>query len=603
MNILLVAINSKYIHSNPAVFSLKACTGAYQPYVSIAEFTINQPAAFLIREIYQRQPAVIAFSCYIWNRTMIGQIIPDLQKILPGTDIWAGGPEVSYCAMETVQQWHLRGVLAGPGEGTFCRLVSAYVDGTASQLPAVMDGSHIPKPAFNEIPFWYPDLLKPDSPSDFEHRILYYESSRGCPFSCSYCLSSIDKAVEFRDTARVCQELDFFLQHKVRQVKFIDRTFNCKKGHALPILQYIASHDNGVTNFHFEMAADLLDEDYFAVFKKLRPGAVQLEIGIQSTCPETIDEIDRQMDIDKTMAVIRRLAALQNIHVHVDLIAGLPFENLPTFQRSFEDVYALRPHQLQLGFLKVLKGSPMETRAPLYRLVYSSLPPYEVLATKWLSYDDVCRLKQIEEMVEVYYNSGQFVHTLSYLCHYFDSPYAMYESLADWYEKHRLTSIQPSRIRRYEILLEFGMAHITAASRTADLRTGNAALAGLPEYGNAALAGLCRPGNTVIQAHAALTEYLIYDLYLREHMKNRPAFAPPQERWKGAIYNLLHQEAQTHAIFPELAGCNYRELTKAIHTEVFLHLFGHPAAVLFSYKKRDPLTNNGTAFIIHGFTP
>lgn len=556
MKILLVAINAKYIHSNPAVHSLRSCAGEYKSCIEIAEFTINQPPDFILREIYKRQPGVIAFSCYIWNRDVMDALIPDLHRILPHVDIWAGGPEVSYDAAATIERWRLRGVMTGPGEAAFARLTAAYAAGTPGELPAVLDGAHIPRLMLDEIPFWYEEM------QDFEHRIVYYESSRGCPFSCSYCLSSIDRVMDFRQTGRVCRELDYFLERKVPQVKFIDRTFNCKKEHALPILRHILTHDNGVTNFHFEIAADLLDEDYFAILEKLRPGAVQLEIGVQSTCGETIAEIRRRMDFDRVAAVVRRISSWKNIHIHLDLIAGLPFEDLQRFRVSFNDVYALRPQQLQLGFLKVLKGSDMERQAPRYDLLYTKRPPYEVLSTRWLSYEDICRLKQIEEMVEIYYNSGQFTHTLEYMLTRFESAFSMYESLAAWHEKYGLFGIQSSRIRKYEILLQWGASRIPA-----DLQA------------------------------QALTEYLLYDLYLREHMKNRPAFAPSLEPWKDAIHDILHRESMEHSLFPELADCNYRELTKALHAEVFTAIFDRSTLVLFGYDKRDPLTNNGTVAV------
>lgn len=563
MKILLVAVNAKYIHSNPAVHSLRSCAGEYKSCTEIAEFTINQPTGFILREIYKRQPDVIAFSCYIWNREVMDALILDLHRILPRADIWAGGPEVSYDAAETAAKWGLRGVMTGPGEAAFARLAAAYGTGTSRELPAVLDGNNMPRLSLDEIPFWYEDM------KDFENRIIYYESSRGCPFSCSYCLSSIDRTMDFRRPERVCRELDFFLEKKVPQVKFVDRTFNCKKEHALPILQHILEHDNGVTNFHFEIAADLLDEDYFAVLEKLRPGAVQLEIGVQSTCEETIAEICRKMDFERVAAVVRRVSSWGNIHIHLDLIAGLPFEDLRRFQISFNDVYALRPQQLQLGFLKVLKGSRMERQAPEYDLAYTSRPPYEVLSTRWLSYEDVCHLKQLEETVEIYYNSGQFTHTLECMLPLFENAFSMYESLAQWYEKNGLFGIQSSRIRKYEILLEWGTAQI--------LRCGQAQAKRLL---------------------SALREYLLYDLYLRENMKNRPAFAPSLEPWKDAIHDILHRESEEHTLFPELAEYNYRELTKALHAEVFTAVFDEPALALFGYAKRDPLTGNGTVAIL-----
>ncbi len=588
MKILLIAVNARYIHSNPAVFSLKACTGIYNSYVDIIEFTINQPPSYLLQEIYKRQPDVAAFSCYIWNRTILDSVIPDLHKILPKTDFWAGGPEVSYNAQEMIDRWQLSGVMTGPGEGSFSYLVSSYVNGTADSLPAVLDQTNTVRLSLNEIPFWYGgygikdtsdgcisntgdtgtynDIQREKNRADFTNRIIYYESSRGCPFSCSYCLSSIDKTMDFLPVERVCRELDFFLEQEVPQVKFTDRTFNCKKDHALPVLRHILEHDNGITNFHFEISADLMDEDYFTILKQLRPGAVQLEIGIQSTCPETIAAIDRKMDFAKAADVVRQISLWHNIHIHLDLIAGLPFEDLYTFQNSFNDVYALQPQQLQLGFLKVLKGSAMEQRALQYDLVYTSLPPYEVLSTKWLSYQDVCRLKQVEEVLETYYNSGQFVHTLAFLCNHFDTPFAMYESLARWYEKHALFGIQSSRLKKYETILAFGTAYIMNERQ-------------IDAYEKS-------------RQISILTEYVTYDLYLREHVKNRPSFAASLEKWKDIIHDILHREAETHELFPELADSGYRELTKTLHVEVFSSVFDMPCAVLFSYENRDPLTNN-----------
>ena len=583
MNILLVAINAKYIHSNPAVYSLKSCVGEYESHVNIIEFTINQQSSYILQEIYRKHPDVIAFSCYIWNYNLIDNLIHDLHQILPEADIWAGGPEVSYDASEVIQRWQLRGVMVGPGEYVFRHLVSSYVQNTSDELPAVLDGNNTCRLSLDEIPFWYENL------KDFEHRIIYYESSRGCPFSCSYCISSIDKTMDFRSVDRVCWELNFFLERKVPQVKFVDRTFNCKKDHALPILQYILEHDNGITNFHFEMAADLLDVDYFALFERFRPGAVQLEIGVQSTNGRTIDEINRKMDFEKVSAAVRRITEQDNIHVHLDLIAGLPYEDLQTFQISFNDVYFLYPKQLQLGFLKVLKGSNMEKRAAEYELKYTSLPPYEVLSTKWLSYEDVCHLKCIEEVLEIYYNSGQFHNSLEYLCSYFDTPYAMYEFIADWYEEHNLFGVQSSRVQKYKILLECGTAHITSCMERQKDMCGQCTSGYklLEERATAKEMSVC---DLVI---AVFREYLTCDLYLREHMKNRPVFFSSLESWKNDIHGILHEEAESHALFPFLQNCNYRELTKILHVEVFEYIFDCPTAMIFCYERRNPLTKNG----------
>lgn len=560
MNILLVAVNAKYIHSNPAVFSLKSCAGEYEPYVTVLEFTINQQPSYILREIYKKNPDVAAFSCYIWNRSIIGEVICDLHKIMPDLDIWAGGPEVSYDALEVIEEWKLRGVMTGPGEGSFYHMVSSYVNGTDGDLPIVLDGNHAFRLPLERIPFWYKDL------KDFEHRIIYYESSRGCPFSCSYCLSSIDKTMDFRSVGRVCDELDFFLYHNVPQVKFVDRTFNCKKDHAIPILRHILENDNNVTNFHFEIAADLLDEEYLFLLRQMRPGAVQLEIGVQSTNPETIVEINRKMDFTKLAGIVKEISSWNNIHIHLDLIAGLPFENIEKFRKSFNDVYVLYPEQLQLGFLKVLKGSHMAANASLYHLVYTSIPPYEVLSTKWISYDDICHLKQIEEVLEIYYNSGQFKQSLAYLNLYFATPFDLYDSLALWYDEHGLFGIQSSRVKKYDILLEFGKNYIYNHNES----------------------------HLTDKHISMLKEYIAFDLYLREHMKNRPSFLFSMEPYKERIHEILHRESEAHELFPQLKDCSYRDLMRILHVEIFENIFDEPVSFVFWYDKRDPLTNNCT---------
>ena len=560
MKILLVAINAKYIHSNPAVLSLKACAGGYASHVEIAEFTINQSGSYILQEIYKKHPDVLAFSCYIWNYRIIDSIIHDIHKILPGVDIWAGGPEVSYDPQEIIDKWQLRGVMTGPGEGVFRRLSASYVEKISDELPGILDGNGVNRLSLNEIPFYYSDL------KNYENRIIYYESSRGCPFSCSYCLSSIDKTMDFLPVDRVCRELDFFLEKNVPQVKFVDRTFNCKKDHALPILRHILEHDNGITNFHFEIAADLLDEDYFALLEKLRPGAVQLEIGVQSVNERTICEIRRKMDFDRVAAAVERIVAFKNIHVHLDLIAGLPYEDIRSFQKSFDAVYALLPENLQLGFLKVLKGSDIEKKAAEYEIQYTAFPPYEVLSTKWLSYQDVCHLKQIEEVLEIYYNSGQFCNSLEYLSSYFDTPYEMYEYIAAWYEAHGLFGIKLSRVQKYEVLMECGEEQIEKNTASAP---------------------------TDAYPMGAWREYITLDIYLRENMKNRPAFCPSQACWKDVIHDIVHEESQTHTLYPILSDRNYRDLTGMLHVEITEYLFGKPVALVFCYEERNPVTNNG----------
>ena len=540
MKILLAACNAKYIHSNLAVYDLKAYSSDYDKEVLLREYTINQPKDEILKDIYGSGADVVCFSCYIWNISFVRELIRDLAKILPETAFWVGGPEVSYDAEKILTEMpEVTGVLVGEGEKTFHDLLEYYIDGKGSlgeiRGIAYRDGEEIRHNGWrelmnlSEIPFVYQHL------EEFENRIIYYESSRGCPFSCSYCLSSIDKKLRFRDLELVKKELQFFLDHKVPQVKFVDRTFNCKHEHAMAIWKYILEHDNGVTNFHFEVSADLLRDEEMDLMAKMRPGLIQLEIGVQSTNPETIRAIHRHMDLDKLKRCVDRVHSFRNIHQHLDLIAGLPYEDYDTFHRSFNDVYQMKPDQLQLGFLKVLKGSLMKEEAEKYGIVHKEKEPYEVLSTKWLPYGDVLKLKAVESMVEVYYNSGQFQHTLEYLVPLAKDAFTFYESLGAFYEKKGYSEISHSRMRRYEILLEY-----------------------LQE-------------ETDVSVEKA-SQKMLYDLYLREKLKKRPSFAPDQKVYETAIWD--YRKAN--------------HIPKTAHIEVF----EDGRAVLFDYERRDPLSNN-----------
>lgn len=540
MKILLAACNAKYIHSNLAVYDLKAYSSDYDKEVLLREYTINQPKDEILKDIYGSGADVVCFSCYIWNISFVRELIRDLAKILPETAFWAGGPEVSYDAEKFLTEMpEMTGVLVGEGEKTFHNLLEYYIDGKGSlgeiRGIAYRNGEEIRHNGWrelmnlSEIPFVYQHL------EEFENRIIYYESSRGCPFSCSYCLSSIDKKLRFRDLELVKKELQFFLDHKVPQVKFVDRTFNCKHEHVMAIWKYILEHDNGVTNFHFEISADLLRDEEMELMAKMRPGLIQLEIGVQSTNPETIRAIHRHMDLDKLERCVDRVHSFRNIHQHLDLIAGLPYEDYDTFQHSFNDVYQMKPDQLQLGFLKVLKGSLMQEEAEKYGIVHKEKEPYEVLSTNWLPYRDVLKLKAVESMVEVYYNSGQFQHTLEYLVPLAKDAFTFYESLGAFYEKKGYSEISHSRMRRYEILLEY-----------------------LQE-------------ETDVSVEKA-SQKMLYDLYLREKLKKRPSFAPDQKVYETAIWD--YRKAN--------------HIPKTAHIEVF----EDGRAVLFDYERRDPLSNN-----------
>lgn len=541
MKILLVACNAKYIHSNLAVYDLQAYASDYADHIVLKEYTINQQKDDIMRDIYLEHPDVVCVSCYIWNLSFVKELMADLIKILPGADFWVGGPEVSYDAEKFLtENSEFKGVMVGEGEETFKELAGYYVEKNPQDLKDMTGICYRDKDQIihngwrqimdlSSIPFIYKDL------SEFKNRIIYYESSRGCPFSCSYCLSSIDKKLRFRDTETVKKELQFFIDNKVPQVKFVDRTFNCKHDHAMAIWKYINEHDNGVTNFHFEISADLLREEELQEMSTMRPGLIQLEIGVQSTNPDTIKAIHRTMDFEKLKGIVDRIHSFGNIHQHLDLIAGLPYEDYDSFRHSFNDVYALKPQQLQLGFLKVLKGSHMMEMCREYGIVYKTQEPYEVLSTKWLDYDHVLKLKTVENMVEVYYNSGQFQNTLEYLEKFFPDAFSIYERLGSFYMEKGYGDVSHTRMRRYEILLEF--------------------LEDVPEI-----------------SMDQVKDQMVYDLYLRENLKSRPGFARDQKPFERQIWDFRKRE----------------KVAKNAHVEVF----ADGTVLLFDYADRDPLTNN-----------
>ena len=466
MKIILTAVNAKYIHSNLAVYTLQASAEKAGVFPEIREFTINQSKDSMLRSLFLEHADVVCVSCYIWNISIVEDLITEYHKISPETKIWLGGPEVSYHAEEMLEQYpFLDGIMKGEGEITFRELAVYYQNqenGTEGKTLEEIHGityrdaegaikSNPWRPAMDlsEVDFPYANLKK------FENRIIYYESSRGCPFSCSYCLSSIDKRLRFRNLELVKKELAFFLEHKVPQVKFVDRTFNCKKDHAMEIWKFIAEHDNGVTNFHFEIAADILNEEELELLEQMRPGLVQLEIGVQSTNQDTIKAIHRVMNLDKLRNNVTAIRKCRNIHMHLDLIAGLPYEDINSFRKSFNDIYDMKPDNLQLGFLKLLHGSLMREEKDKYGIVARDIPPYEVLYTKYLSYDDILKLKQVEKVLDMYYNSNMFVLSVRYLSGSFDDSFAMYELLSECFERRYSDGSLPSRNGKFELLYDF----------------------------------------------------------------------------------------------------------------------------------------------------
>ena len=583
MKVLLAAINAKYIHSNLGIYSLKTYGEkmlkewglAEQAEISLAEYTINHQMEQILQDIYKRKPDVIGFSCYIWNISYVKVILADIKKVLPDVKIWAGGPEVSYHGEAFLKEEPAVDlVMMGEGEITFAHFLKALLEGEdLKQVPGLMvrnaDGTFTDTGFrqvmdMSQIPFPYAFM----DMKELEHRIIYYESSRGCPFSCAYCLSSIDKKLRFRSLDLVLPELEWFLQAKVPQVKFVDRTFNCKKSHAMAIWQYIRDHDNGVTNFHFEIAADLLDKDELDLLSTMRPGLVQLEIGVQSTNEKTLEAIRRKTDIEEIREITETINSWHNIHQHLDLIAGLPWEDLESFKKSFNDVYEMEPEQLQLGFLKVLKGSYMEELIPTCDLLYSAAPPYEVLQTKWLSYGVVLELKDIEEMTEVHYNSRQFTCTLKELEKEFDTPYEMFSFMAGYYNKNHLFGISHSRIARYEILWKIIQERLE--------KNGKCETQGKPENGG------------VSEKLEQYRDLLMTDLYLRENVKSRPTFARDLSDSKDFVREFFQREEKTPEHLSGYEGYDSRQMAKMAHLEPLRD----GTYLLFDYKKRDPLSYN-----------
>lgn len=595
MKFLLAAINAKYIHSNLGIYSLKAYAQkngngkeAFPVEIALGEYTINHSCSKILSSIFEKKPDIVGFSCYLWNMEYVRQIIYDLPKILPQVKIWLGGPEVSYCAEELMAEFpQLEGIMRGEGEEAFAGLIREYgyqagreaennpgkekhepekdkpdgkegKDERWKKIPGIVYRNQAGEVVSNPlgeplnlscIPFPYTQEWMKDL--DLHHRIIYYESSRGCPFSCSYCLSSIDKRVRFRDLELVFRELQFFLDRKVAQVKFVDRTFNCRRSHSFAIWKYLLEHDNGVTNFHFEIGADLFNEEDLELLKRMRPGLIQLEIGVQTTNPQSIREIHRTMDLPYLETIVARIRQGKNIHQHLDLIAGLPYEDRESFRRSFDRVYRMKPDQLQLGFLKVLKGSLMEEQKKAYGLQFTAAPPYEVLGTKWLGYDDILHLKEIEEMVEVYYNSGQFYWTIHCLEKLFLRPVELFEALAHEYQEKHLQDVNHSRQARYAIIFAFVQQHFPEETET-------------------------------------IRDSLTIDFYAREKAKTRPAFARDLRPYRETIQQFYQQEEKERKYLHSYREFDSRQLSRITHLEVL----GDGRMVLFDYRNRDPRSYN-----------
>lgn len=573
MNVLLVGINAKFIHSNLAIRYLEKYCRDYKDNIETVEFTINNLYDFILQEIYKKKPDILSISCYIWNIEIVKSLVKDYKKISPETTIILGGPEVSYDSTELMERYkEIDVVIVGEGEKTFNELMRHYVDGlsTINMIDGIIyrEGNEIyrntqRKPlGLDQLPFVYDEGF-----GAFENKIIYYESSRGCPFNCQYCLSSIEKGVRLRSLPIVLKELQCFLDARVVQVKFVDRTFNCNKKHALGIWKYLHEHDNGYTNFHFEISGDLLDDETIDFLSKVRPGLFQLEVGVQSTNEVTISNIKRKTNFERLSNVVSKINKGNNIHQHLDLIAGLPGEDYISFGKSFDDVYNLKPHQLQLGFLKILKGSGLKKDADRYDILYKDKAPYEVLRTKELTYDDVLNLKMIEEMVEIYYNSGNFYFAIKYIERRFETPFSLYESLAKYWLKNNYHEVNHNKIKLYTILLEF--------------------------Y------------HDIIEKDDVNIKHILrFDMYLQEKVKKFPYWLERNDNHKEAIIDFYKNEENIIKFLPNYQDYTSKQISRMAHLEIFpINIikwaddFSKPIehreiAVLFDYHNRDIFRNN-----------
>jgi len=471
MKTVIAALNSKYIHSALAPWCLKSCCDKDCGEIVIKEYTINDNPDGILASIYAEKADVVAFSCYIWNISLVLRLCSDLKKVAPAAFIVLGGPEVSYDADVLLRENpSVDAVICGEGEIPFSLLLKALQSGCSTSpeknfrnipglvfrspsggdiFSSVIDEPYFPRDSLDMLPSPYSDEML-DSLGD---RILYYESSRGCPYSCSYCLSSTTKGVRYLSLDRVKKDLEKFYKRGARQVKFVDRTFNCNRERAKELFRYIIDSFGPGINFHFEAAADHFDDEMIGILSGAEPGLIQFEIGIQSFNGNTLEAVHRKSDTDLLYKNISKLISAGNIHVHLDLIAGLPYEDFRTFKKSFDKTYSLFPHQLQLGFLKLLKGSLIRREKERYKYKYREYPPYEVLSNAFISYDELTILKGIENLVEKYHNSGRFSETIKYLAK--DGPFEFFLSFHKYCRENGLLERPVAMRELYGILLGF----------------------------------------------------------------------------------------------------------------------------------------------------
>ncbi len=543
--VLLCAVNAKYIHSNLAVRYLKKYCESSIHHITLDEFSINDSINNILKSLYLSDADIYGFSCYIWNIRMVLDICSSLRKAKPGAVIILGGPEVSYDpeSVLSVNEF-IDYLVVGEGEASFLELLDSLTS-TEPELIGIKgiayrDGRNIivnpPRPLIEDLshlPFPYKRF------DDLNNRIVYYETSRGCPFNCQYCLSSTIHGVRFLPLERIKSDIRFFIEAGVRQVKLVDRTFNCDIDRAVTIMEYIISL-GGDTNFHFELAADLINDSFLDTARKSPAGLFQFEIGVQSTNPLTLHAIDRTMNFDKVSSNVNKLVSYGNSHIHLDLIAGLPYEDMESFRKSFNDVYSLHPDMLQLGFLKLLKGSAIREASTAYGMEYHSFTPYEVINTHWLTYSELLLLKDVEQVLEQYHNSGRFRNTLPFLLQSTRAePFGFFLKLADYWNRNSLFGSSRNINELYKILLHFIEEGYFYILETAQLKL--------------------------------LNEYLKLDWLLFTRSGSMPEVITRYDHTH--VKESIHKYMRRHLIeaegFTSLKNASMRELLKGVGYEVF----------------------------------
>ncbi|HOM02557.1 MAG TPA: B12-binding domain-containing radical SAM protein [Acetivibrio sp.] len=574
MKTRIIGVNSKYIHSSLAAWYLKASCDKECGEVRVMEFTINDNPEYVLSRIYTEGCDVAAFSCYIWNIGFVLKLAENLKMVLPEVKIILGGPEVSFDPEDILRSnWFVDYVMSGEGEGAFGLLLRSFIDEGVNLdgiegLSYRKDGKIHGLTSFRQVK----ELDTIPSPYTQEmleavgNRIIYFESSRGCPFSCSYCISSTFDGVRYFSLDRVKSDLLTLINAKVRLVKFVDRTFNCNRQRAKEIFTFIIENARE-TSFHFEAAADLFDEEMFDILSRAPKGLIQFEIGIQSTNEEALEAVRRKTDIKKVLCNIKRLKELGNMHIHVDLIAGLPFEDYNSFINSFNEAYELYPHQLQLGFLKLLKGSGIRREHQKYGYKFRQYPPYEILSNAYLSFGDIVKLKKMEELLERYYNSGRFQKTLKYLIGgFFPSPAAFFEEFSKYYEKAGNYERSISARELYTILLDF----ISSLELKVDL--------------------------------VLLNELLKFDFLVSDNTNNLPKGVERLyiDNFSTRCFEFLKNTENVESLLPEFSGVPAKKIYNKVHFEAFrfnvaadtLATEKEDTVILFDYSQKDSITGH-----------